>query len=266
MSDWTTFYRGCYNPDGTLFFPERLTQEFLDSAKKLMGSRYFSNQYLNVVIDDQDKPFKAEWLKYYEQIPTDVYRFIFVDPAISQSDSADYTAVVVVAVDKDQQWYLEHASKHKITPTNIINLLFQLTERYNPLKIGIEDVAFQKVLVYMCHEEMQRRNIWMPVEGIKPPTDKTKLMKILGLTPRFEWGRILINKGLFDFEDEYRNYAGERSKHDDVLDALSSIEQIANYPTEKKEEIKDVHPSDPMYEHYYRLKLARGDFKKREGY
>lgn len=262
MVDWEIFYRGCYNPDGSLFFPERLNQPFLDSAKKLMGSRYFSNQYLNVVIDDQDKPFKTEWLKYYDEIPQKVYRFIFVDPAISQSDSADYTAVVVVAVDIHQKWYLEHASRHKITPTSMINLLFQLTERFNPLKIGIEDVAFQKVLVYMTFEEMQRRNVWIPLEGIKPPNDKTKLMKILGLTPRFEWGRIMINKGLYDFEDEYNNYAGERSKHDDILDALSSIEAIITYPIEEKEEIKDLPPNHPDYERMYRLKLQRGDFKR----
>ena len=264
MSDWEVFYRGCYNPDKSLFFPERLNQEFLDSAKKLMGSRYFSNQYLNVVIDDQDKPFKAEWLKYYEEIPKNAYRYIFVDPAISQSDSADFTAVVVVAVDTNQMWYLEHASKHKITPTNMINLLFQLTERYNPMKVGIEDVAFQKVLVYMFYEEMQRRNVWVPVEGIKPPNDKTKLMKILGLTPRLEWGRILVNRGLHDFEDEYLNYAGERSKHDDILDALSSIEALITYPTTEKEEIKDLPPNHPDYERMYRLKLQRGDFKRHD--
>lgn len=262
MSDWEIFYKGAHNEDGSLFFPERLTEAFLISAKKHMGSRFYANQYDNIVIDDSDKPFKKEWLKKYDQIPDKSYRFIFVDPAISQSDSADFTAVVVVAVDDSQNWYLEHASKHKITPTNMINLLFQLTEKYNPMKIGIEDVAFQRVLVYMAYEEMNRRNVWIPLEGVKPPNDKTKQMKILGLTPRFEWGRILINRGLLDFEQEYIDYAGERSKHDDLLDALASIEALITYPSVEKEEIKDVPANHPDYEKYYRLKLQRGDFNR----
>lgn len=262
MSEWEIFYKGAHNEDGSLFFPERLTEEFLESAKRHMGSRFYANQYDNIVIDDADKPFKKNWLQYYEELPKKLYRFIFIDPAISQSDSADYSALVVVAVDANKQWYLEHASRHKITPSQIIDLMFQVTNRFDPMKIGIEDVAFQKVLVYMAYEEMEKRNIWIPLEGVKPPNDKTKLMKILGLTPRFEWGRILINRGLHDFEREYLEYAGERSKHDDILDALSSIEPLITYPTEDKEEIKDVPPNHPDYEYYYRLKLQRGDFRK----
>lgn len=261
-SDWDVFYTGCYNDDGSLYFPERLDEAFLESAKRHMGSQFFANQYLNKVIDDNSKPFKKQWLRYYEEIPEKVNRFIFIDPAISQSDAADFTAVAVVAVDIKGTWYLEHSSKHKITPTRIMDLLFQLNERFEPMKIGIEDVAFQKVLVYMAYEEMQRRNSFMPVEPIKPPNDKTKQMKILGLIPRFEWGRIYINRGLYDFEQEFLDYAGERSKHDDLMDALASIDALVTYPTNNTEEIKDVPPNHPDYERYHRLKLQRGDFNR----
>lgn len=262
-NDWHIFYRGAVLPSGELYFPERLTQAFLDQAKKHMGSRFYANQYENRVIDDESKPFKPHWLRYYDEIPKHVNRFAFIDPAISQSDSADFTALVVVAVDDKKNWYLEHASRHKITPTDIMNLLFAMAERYNPMVIGIEDVAFQKVLVYMAYEEMSRRNIMLPVNPIKPPNDKTKQMKILGLIPRFEWNRIFINRGLSDFEAEFLDYAGERSKHDDLLDALASIDACITYPEPQGLEILDVPPSHPDYERYYRLKLQRGDFEGR---
>jgi hypothetical protein len=249
-----------------LFFPERLTHEFLDEAKRHMGTQFFANQYLNKVMDDESKPFKKGWMKYYDELPRNVYRFVFIDPAISQADSADFTAVVVVAVDALNNWYVEYANRHKITPTDIINLMFNITERFDPMQMGIEDVAFQKVLLYMAHEEMQRRNIIIPLTGVKPPTNKTKQIKILGLIPRFEWGRIYLNKGLYDFEQEYLDYSGERSRHDDLLDALSSIEAVITYPTTLKEEIKDVPPNHPDYEKYYRLKLQRGDRQRNQGY
>lgn len=256
---WDIFYKSCYNSDKSLFFPERLTNEFLDSAKKILGTQFFANQYLNQVIDEDSKPFKKSWLRYFDEIPSNVNRFIFIDPAISQADAADFTAVAVVAVDVNKNWYLEHASRHKITPTQIISLVFQLNERFLPLKIGIESVAFQEVLVYNAYEEMQRRNSYIPVEGIKPRTDRTKQKKILGLIPRFEWGHIFINQGLSDFEAEYLDYAGERSKHDDMLDALASIDEIISYPTPERAEVKEVPSNHPDYERYYRWKVMSKD-------
>jgi len=257
-NEWSILYKGCYNDDGSLFFPERLTEEFLEQAKKHLGTQFFVNQYLNKVIDDNSKPFKPQWLRYYDEIPKHAYRFAFIDPAISQADSADFTALVVVAVDIQKNWYIEHASRHKIDPTNIINLIFAMYDRYQPMRIGIEDVAFQRVLVYMAHEEMLRRNVMLPIEGIKPPNDKTKLMKILGLIPRFEWNRIYVNKGMADFENEFLEYAGERSKHDDILDALASIDALISYPEPQQEEIRDLPPQHPDYERMYRLRLMRG--------
>ena len=44
---------------------------------------------------EASKPFKKQWLKYYEEIPLNVHRYVFIDPAISQADSADFTACAV---------------------------------------------------------------------------------------------------------------------------------------------------------------------------
>ena len=50
--------------------------------------------------------------------------------------------------------------------------------------------------IYFLSEEMKRRMSFLPVKGIKPPTDKTKEMRILSLVPHFEWGRVYLNKNL----------------------------------------------------------------------
>jgi len=47
------------------FLPKRLTKEFLESAQKTMGVNIFANQYL-IVIPDDKKTFKKEWIKYYD--------------------------------------------------------------------------------------------------------------------------------------------------------------------------------------------------------
>jgi predicted phage terminase large subunit-like protein len=262
MANWEVIYERAIRDDGSLFFPERLTHEFLDSARIHMGTQKFYNQYQNEVISGDDRPFKKDWLKYYKEIPRNHFNFCFIDPAISQSDSADYTAIVVVATDDQGQWFLRSAFRQRLTPPQIINKLFDVFTEFQCLNMGIETVAFQEALMYMAHEEMIRRNIFLPLTDIKPSTKKTKEMRILSLVPRFEWGRIEVGQGLYDFEAEYLDYAGSRSKHDDILDALASIDEIVSYPSVLKEEIKEVPPQDPNYERYYRMKLARGDYKK----
>lgn len=256
MSKWSFIYKKAISDSGELFFPERLSQEFLDNAKKTMGSYLFANQYQNEIIPAGDAPFKPEWKRRYKELPVKKHTFAFIDPAISQQDHADYTALTVIDVDVDSIWYLRLAQRFKITPTQIMNLVFQVMHQFKPQIIGIEDVAYQKALLYMIDEESKRRQVMVPIKGINPGTDRSKEMRILGLVPRFEWGRILIAQGLTDFEMEYDQFP--RGSHDDLLDSLSQMEQIVYYPQKVEEKLNEPHsPHDPNYERWYIQNLVK---------
>lgn len=250
---WQVVYKKAYNDDGSLFFPEKLTKEFLERQKREQGSYIFSNQYLNEIIPLDMQTFRKDWFVYYDAIPKNHLNFAFIDPAISQADTADFTGVVVVAVDQENRWYVRFARRYKITPTQILNLIFELHKNFKCAGIGIEEVAFQKALIYMMGDEMKRRNQFVPIQGVKPPTDKTKEMKILSLVPRFEWGRIYLNKGLTDLELELLSFP--RAAHDDLSDALSSIDSIAFAPKVENVWDKPLAPNHPDYEKYYLHKL-----------
>jgi len=247
---WKLVYKSVYNKDGSLFFPERLSAEFLESQKKTMGSYLFANQYLNEIIPDEERVFRPEWIKYYTQLPAHKNTFIFIDPAIGQEDGHDYTGIVVVDVDADKRWYVKYAQRKRLNPTQIINLIFDLYSTYKPNVIGIEEVAFQKVLLYLVVEEMKRRGVNIPIKGIHPGPNERKAMRINVLSPRFEWGNILLTQGLFDLELELSTFP--RGSHDDILDALAYVEYIVTYPEPLKESLNErPHPSDPRYEAWY---------------
>lgn len=254
---WSAVYEKAIRPDGSLFFPERLSQEFLDTQKRIMGSYLFANQYQNEIVPDGNQPFKKEWIKYFQSlpIPAKKHTFAFIDPAISQSKDADFTALVVIDVDDDKFWYMRTAQRFKITPPEIINLIFKVHNQFKCNIIGIEDVAYQKALLYMLDEEMRRRGVILPVKGIKPSTDKSKETRIMGLVPRFEWGRILISQGLHDFEVEYSQFP--RGTHDDLLDAAAYLENIVYYPSKEREKDESPAPNDPAYEQWYRKQLVK---------
>jgi hypothetical protein len=65
---------GAYNDDGSLYFPGRLTHEYLASEKLLMGPRMFANEYLNEPIEEGAKMFTKD--KFADMQPLDY----FIDP------------------------------------------------------------------------------------------------------------------------------------------------------------------------------------------
>lgn len=264
MATWSIVYEGAYEDDGSLFFPERLNEEKLQELRKSMGLYRFSNQYLNKTVPDDEQDFKKAWWREYTQLPEEYYTFTFTDPAISLNDGADRTATVVVHVDYLQNWYVSVAQARRITATETLNFLFGLYDAYNPMGMGIEDVAYQRSLLHFATEEMIRRNKVLPLKGIKrssaapdggKKSNNSKPFRIRSLVPRFEFGKIFLAQGLDDLRLEYDSFP--RGAKDDLLDALSSIEEIVFYPNPPTGE-KDVqNPADPRYEKQYIERLTK---------
>lgn len=254
-NDWSVVYKKAYNEDGSLFFPQKLSKEFLSKAKKTMGSYFFANQYLNEIIPLEDRVFKQEWFKYYAQLPDVKYTFCMIDPAISQEDTADYTAVVIIDVDQNDYQYVRVANRYKIIPTQLINLVFEIADKFNPMCIGIESVAYQKALLYMLDQEMRRRNRILPLKDVLPDNNVSKEYRILSLQPRFEWNRIFLNRGLNDLELELLQFP--RSQHDDLIDALSQIQTFAVRPQPKGVDTNEPPRSSPEWERWHIRNLER---------
>lgn len=221
-----------------------------------MGSYLFANQYLNQVIPEDERRFKAHWLRYYKELPGTAHRFAFIDPAIGQKDHNDYTGYSVIEVDSDGNWYLVLARRERLTPTEQVELMFKLHKQFKLQGLGIEIVAYQEALLYLVDQEMRRRKQILPVKGIRR-TAISKETRILGLVPRFEWGRIFVSEGLRDFEDEYASFP--RGAHDDILDSLASLEEMVFYPEKKEVKLeRPASPADPNYEKWYISQLAQG--------
>lgn len=259
---WSIVYEKAIRDDGSLFFPQKLSHEFLESTKRAVGSYIYSNQYLNEIIPSDLQSFRREWFNYYKELPNRLNTFLFVDPAISQADTADYTGVVVISVAPDSHWYVRFARRYKVTPTQLIDLIFTLNKEFKPQVIGVEEVAYQKALLYFIHEEMRRRDVVLPLKGVRPPTDKSKQMRILSLVPRFEFGRISLAQGLTDLEMELLKFP--RGSHDDLIDALASCEYIYYAPDKEKRWAKPPNPNHQDYEKYMIEKMRRGEHGETE--
>lgn len=248
---WEVVYKRALEANGQLLFPSRLSPEFLDKARKAQGSYVFANQYQNIIIPDDEKTFKPQWIRTVTVIPDVCNHYAFIDPAIGQKDHHDYTGVVVVSVDHQGTWYVKHAHRYRWTPTEIVSQMFVIAEKFQVKAIGLEIVAYQEALLYFLDQEMKKRDKYLPVYGV---TRKmiSKNTRILGLVPRFEWGGIFVFPGMTDFEDEYSSFP--RGNHDDILDALASIDELISIP-ELKEKRHDG-PLNPHHRDYERQFIA----------
>lgn len=249
--EWSILYEQAIREDGSYWYPERLSEEFLNKQKKLQGTQIFASQYLNLCFPPDGSPFKQEWFKFWSKLPDIVNTFVFIDPALSIEDGSDFTGVAVVSVDADMNWYIRRAIRMRLNPTEVINKLFDINEAFHPMIIGIEDVAFQKALLFNAYEEMKRRGKYLPVTGINHGNQKTKEGRIHGaLVPRMEWGSVYFPHD--DPMDELKREMLQfpKSTHDDILDSLASCESIIVYPSKEKE--KEYDPYNPNSSGYER--------------
>lgn len=258
---WAVVYDKAIRPDGSLFFPERLNKAFLQSQLEIQGSYIFTNQYQNEIIPEGMQVFRKEWLAYYKQLPDYKTTFAFIDPAVGKKEKStgefkksDFTALAIVDVDVEGSWFLKVARRAKLTVTQQVKLVFDVNRLFKPTILGIEDVAYQNALIQLVEEKMVKERTVLPIKAV-PRGQMSKIMRIKGLVPRFEWRRILIAQGLHEFEREYLKFP--RAAHDDIMDAVASINEIYYPPHKQKETSRDPNPADPGYEQWYIASLAK---------
>lgn len=239
--------------DFSILWPEKFTKESLLSLKQNKGPVEFSSQYMNEPLPQESAKFKLQWFKrvYEDELKVrEINYFTMVDPAIGQKKTSDKTAIITIAVDQYNNWFVRNIIWDHMLPNEILDNIFSNWEQYHPAKIGIELTAYQKSLQYALVDEMRSRNIFLPIVELK--AEKSKVERIEGLIPRYANGGIFhLQQCPFieDLEDELMRFPVGR--HDDLIDALAYGLQIAHqaYNPYKKHRYTD--PEDRHRKYLY---------------
>ena len=218
----------------------------------------FYQEYMMQVQSEEDSIFSRNHLKYHDgtykidedtgipyiyidgkEKPINVYAG--VDPATdSQRSTSDYSVIMVVGVDEDNNLYvLDYIRKRGIPvlgilgedKKGIVDYMFDIQNTYNPNLFVVEDTTMSKPVFQSLRSEMRRRNDFsVKFKEEKPGTRQTKLDRIQGiLAQRFAIGTIHIKKSHFDLEHEVLTF-GPRMAHDDTIDALAYACKYASPP------------------------------------
>ena len=218
----------------------------------------FYQEYMMQVQSEEDSIFSRNHLKYHDgtyKIDEDtgipyiyidgkekpINVFAGVDPATdSQRSTSDYSVIMVVGVDEDNNLYvLDYIRKRGIPvlgilgedKKGIVDYMFDIQNTYNPNLFVVEDTTMSKPVFQSLRSEMRRRNDFsVKFKEEKPGTRQTKLDRIQGiLAQRFAIGTIHIKKSHFDLEHEVLTF-GPRMAHDDTIDALAYACKYASPP------------------------------------
>ena len=239
--EWEKKTYKAINDYGALW-PEHLNLDELAKIKKDYldkGQGYlFYQEYQNDPVSDENRKFKIEKFKYYESLEgKQLNTFITIDRAYSMDKTADFTGIVAVSVDMENNWYIRHAERFKGLEADLIKKIFDLKGYYSALKVGIEQKAYEYTIKPTLDDEMRRRNDFFTIEELKDGgTAKNK--RIEGLLPRFESGTLYFKRDQTDLIDELITFP--KSIHDDLSDALAHQLGLAVKPEGEWDEEDDL--------------------------
>jgi predicted phage terminase large subunit-like protein len=226
--------------DGSLLLPDRLTHAYLDEQRKTQGPYLFSCNYLNNPINNETSTFQPEWFHpFYEKAPKNLIYFMTIDPALSTKNTADFTGLIVNGVDSKHDYWIQEAIMKRLSPSEQIDLIFQLAEKYQPMMcLGMEQWVLEKLLKVSLLEEMVKRNKFIPIKEIETDTRVSKEVRIRSLQPKAQGKQIHLKREHTSLYQQLVMFP--QVKNDDLVDALKS--QLAiTFPasaTDEKSEAK----------------------------
>lgn len=185
-------------------------------------------EYLLRIISDADRLVHPEWIQYYDQIPSEDngdfrYTATGIDLAISQRESADYTAMVSAKVfgysDKLKIYILPYPVNKRLSFPETYETASQLSKDLGDghyTKLYIEDVGYQQALI----QDLSNHNV--PAEGVKV-SGQDKRSRLALITHLIKQGKVLFPKGNQTEELIMQLTGFGIEKHDDLADAFSLL-------------------------------------------
>lgn len=241
-------------PDGTLSFPTRFSDDVLQNLQKKQGGYIFSCQYLLDPVPPEDRKFKEGWIRYAAKDlirPDKKYRiFIGADFAYTQKKAiergigyrlADYTVIVTVAVDERWNYIILDAFRERCSKLEGVREMFRQYYTHKAVEIGAEKQ--DKLLVEDVVEQyaFQTRTFRPRIDWIAYPNRMSKEERIeTVLQPLFESGKVYLQPGMKWLEQELLDFP--RGAHDDGLDALVNAVHVSRPALQKrpKSQLTDI--------------------------
>ena len=225
--DWDNFHYTSF--DNPLVDPAEI-----EHARQTLPAFAFQQEFMASFDARTSGNFNPDLFDYYDKKPPEGQHYIAVDLAgfkqqgQRRAKKRDNSAIACVNVCNDGNWYVEEIIYGQWSLEETVQRIFKAVEKYRPYRIGIERGIAQQAVMSPLQDVMRRTSRMFHVE-LLTHGNKNKENRILwALAGRFENNLIHLRKADWNdtFVDEAANFPSALV-HDDLLDALSYIDQIA---------------------------------------
>jgi predicted phage terminase large subunit-like protein len=238
----------------TSFDNPLLDPEEINAAKKSMSSFSFRQEFLASFEAAGGELFKEEWIKFDEEAPKEGDYYIAVDLAGFEEEGSkgvknkrlDNTAIAIVKAN-EKGWWVADIIYGRWDVKETAKKIFDAVKKYEPVAVGIEKgIARQAVMPYLS-DIMKRTQTFFRVDELTHGNKKKTDRIVWSLQGRFENGYIKLDKGAWnnEFLDQLFQFPN-KMVHDDLIDALSYIEQLAKVSYALDFEEDDYEPMDAI--------------------
>lgn len=254
FKSWQTrvFYAITTEEDGTerALWPEHRSLEKLRAMRDdpgdqdFIGSITFAQEYQHKPFSEEDAIIQPDWIKECEpsQVPdkhTRLARVLTIDPAASERQTADFTAMIVADLYTDGNVYIRAIRNQRTSPSVTADTVRELDEIYKPQVIGIEKGALGLVFRDLLEG--------LPVIGLEP--DKDKVRRLLAVSRFFEAGRVYTVKNIQNgqaFREQLIEFP--KGTHDDMVDAAAYAVRLLFVEGENQVSSKDFQTAGDYYD------------------
>ena len=225
--------------DYDLWFPERLTFEFL-SGKRKTDPDSFPIKYLNNPRQLHKVKFPRELLMRRtvpgNQLPPQGIVVTTIDTAYSTKSWADFTVILTCLI-AGGRFFIINMVRGRFNEYELPGVIAATAAKWKPKRIAIEDSMGVKWMGQELKREMNRLQISVPVEycslgyGTKAKAKAMKAKPVLRLLGDERMYFLNSCEGLQELYNELEKFTGTSDDtHDDIVSALSLMaEQFGAY-------------------------------------
>ncbi len=213
-----------------------------DKRAQYLNKTHYRAQYYNDPHDIDSSPIKRDLFQYYDQnyISRRDHQWFFkrerinvfaaVDFAYSLDKRADFSSIVVLGIDGNQNYYILEIDRFKTDKmSEYYNRILKLYEKWGFRKLRAEVSVAQKVIVEDLKENYIRKNgLTLSIDEYRPSRwQGSKEERIMStLEPRYANRQIWHYQGgnCQQLEEEL---TFSNPSHDDIKDALASVIDFA---------------------------------------